>query len=262
MDNELYRSQSGHYQSPGQTVGQSQGQFRVQNPGLQYQGQNQGQFQGPSQSYQGQTQFSSGAPGGYQTHHVTYTSGGNKPYYGRENEDYYDEDNLQQATPAGAGLWSSSSSSSSQRRLRRTPDAEEEQPRQIDLNSPCKSAKCKTIRCVVSNLGTEDGDAAFVAIRARMVAKTMEKLASNVPLNVSTLAVANVTLLPFIGSPKDPIEKTHEIFYKAEPEPQQVPDVVPLWVVVLAACAGALIFLLLVWLLYKVRPNLILPPKV
>ncbi|KAH8364973.1 hypothetical protein KR200_007805, partial [Drosophila serrata] len=253
VDNELYqRSQSsGHY--PGQTVGQSQGQFRVQSQGLgqgQYQGQNQGQFQGPSHSYQGQTQFSS-APGGYQTHHVTFSSGGSKPYYGRENEDYYDEDNLQQATPAATGHWSSSSSSS-QRRLRRTPeDDEEQQPRQIDLNSPCKSAKCKTIRCVVSNLGTEDGDAAFVAIRARMVATTMEKLASNVPLNVSTLAVANVTLLPFIGPPKDPIEKTHEIFYKAEPEPQQVPDVVPLWVVVLAACAGALIFLLLVWLLYK-----------
>nr|XP_036675857.1 integrin alpha-PS2 isoform X2 [Drosophila suzukii] len=257
VDNELYRSQQ-QYQNPSQSLGQSQGQFSSGNQGH-YQGQNQAQFQAgfPLQtSYQGQTQYSgSGAPGGYQTHHVTYSSG-SKPYYGRENEDFYDEDNLQQATP---GHWSSSSSSSSSsgvpRRLRRSNEAAEaaeaEQPHQIDLNSPCKSARCKTIRCVVTNLGTEDGDAAFVAIRARMVAKTMEKLASNVPLNVSTLAVANVVLLPFIGAPKDPIIKTHEIFYKAEPEPLQEPEMVPLWVVVLAACAGALIFLLLVWLLYK-----------
>ncbi|XP_017064467.1 integrin alpha-PS2 isoform X2 [Drosophila eugracilis] len=252
VDNELYRSQS-NYQNPSQSLGQSQGQFQTSNQGH-YQGQNQAQFQArnPGQGYQGQTSYQgqtqySGSPGGY---HVTYSSG-SKPYYGRENEDFYDEDNLQQGTP---GHWSSSSSSSSSsRRFRRSNDKDEEadKPHQIDLNSPCQSAKCKSIRCVVTNLGTEDGDAAFVAIRARMVAKTMEKLASNVPLNVSTLAVANVTLLPFIGAPKDAIVKTHEIFYKAEPEPLQVPDVVPLWVVVLAACAGALIFLLLVWLLYK-----------
>ncbi|EDV46418.1 integrin alpha-PS2 isoform X1 [Drosophila erecta] len=256
VDSELYRSQ-GQYQNPSQSLGQSQGQFQANANQGHYQGQNQAQFQARNPGYQGQTSYQgqtqySGQPGGYQTHHVTYSSG-SKPYYGRENEDFYDEDNLQQATP---GHWSSSSSSSSSsgtRRLRRSndKDGEAEKPQQIDLNSPCQSARCKSIRCVVTNLGTEDGDAAFVAIRARMVAKTMEKLASNVPLNVSTLAVANVTLLPFIGAPKDAIVKTHEIFYKAEPEPLQVPDVVPLWVVVLAACAGALIFLLLVWLLYK-----------
>ncbi|BFG01653.1 integrin alpha-PS2 [Drosophila madeirensis] len=228
VDNDLYRN--------SQFQGQGQGQMHTQSYG---QGQGQGQF--------------GAAPGGY---HVTYSSG-SKPYYGRENGDFYDEDILQQGpaqsqgqVQGGPGHWSSSSSSSSQRRFRRSSD-DVEQPQQIDLNSPCQSARCRTIRCVVTNLGTEDGDAAFVAIRARMVAKTMEKLASNVPLNVSTLAVANVTQLPFIGQPKDKIIKSHEIFYKAEPEPQQVPDVVPLWVVVLAACAGALIFLLLVWLLYR-----------
>ncbi|KAH8278154.1 hypothetical protein KR018_005338 [Drosophila ironensis] len=252
VDNELHRSQNIHYpaaqgQSQGQGQGQGQGQFQTQQGQFHYQ--QPGQYQSQSYSSSSSGGGGGGAPGGYQTHHV-YSSGG-KPYYGLENEDYYDEDNLQK-TP---GHWSSSSSSSSNlHRFPRTAekrDAELEEPSQIDLNSPCQSARCQSIRCVVSNLGTEDGDAAFVAIRARMVAKTMEKLASNVPLNVSTLAVANVTLLPFIGAPKDAIVKTHEIFYKAEPEPQPMPDVVPLWVVVLAACAGALIFLILVWLLYK-----------
>ncbi|XP_070139070.1 integrin alpha-PS2 isoform X2 [Drosophila bipectinata] len=234
VDNELYRSQGVQYpsQNLGQFQTQSQGHINVQPP-RQYQ----------SQNYQ-QQYGTPGAPGGY--HHVSYSSG-SKPYYGLENENFYDENNLQRSP----GQWSSSSSSS-QRRFKRSPDEDQgQEPQQIDLNSPCKAARCQTIRCVVSNLGTDDGDAAFVAIRARMVAKTMEKLASNVPLNVSTLAVANITKLPFIGAPKDAIIKSHEIFYKAEPEPQPVPDVVPLWVVVLAACAGALIFLLLVLLLYK-----------
>ncbi|XP_068141248.1 integrin alpha-PS2 isoform X1 [Drosophila tropicalis] len=201
--------------------------------------------------------YRSHAPvGGYQQqqHRVVH----NKPsYYGRENEDYYDEDNQGgQGLGQGQGQgrahqqWSSSSSSSSQHRVRRE-EKPTEGPTQIDLNSPCQAAKCRTIRCEVTNLGSEDIDAAFVAIRARMVAKTMEKLASNVPLNVSTLAVANVTKLPFIGQPKDQIVKSHEVFYKAEPEPLAVPDVISLWIVVLSACAGALILLLLIFLLYK-----------
>ncbi|GBP04522.1 Integrin alpha-PS2 [Eumeta japonica] len=76
-----------------------------------------------------------------------------------------------------------------------------------------------------------------------MVAKTMETLAGTVPLNVSTIAVSHVTKLPYIGEPKDDIIRSHEIFYKAVPEPTPVPDVVPLCGEVLA-CAGALILLL------------------
>lgn len=191
-------------------------------------------------------------------HHVVYSSN-SKPYYGRENEDFYDEENQQQkALGLGQGQgqgqqqqWSSSSSSSTQRRFRRNLPTEAEL-RASNESSPCMGVKCRVLRCYVENLGYEDADAAFVAIRARMVAKTMEKLASNVKLNVSTQAVATVTHLPSIGTPKDEIKTSYEIFYQAQPEPQQMPDVVPLWVVVLAACAGALIFLLLVLLLYKV----------
>lgn len=192
-------------------------------------------------------------------HHTVYSTG-SKPYYGRENEDFYDEDSQQQKALGlgqhgqqgqGQHQWSTSSSSSSQRRFRRNLPTDAEL-RNSNESSPCMGVKCRVLRCYVENLGYEDADAAFVAIRARMVAKTMEKLASNVALNVSTQAVATVTQLPFIGTPKDEIKTSYEIFYQAQPEPQLMPDVVPLWVVVLAACAGALIFLLLVLLLYKV----------
>lgn len=125
-----------------------------------------------------------------------------------------------------------------------------DEPDQIDLNSPCRATKCETLRCVARNLSK--GDGVWVAIRTRMVAKTMEKIAGSVPLNISTMAVSHVTKLPNIGTPTDEIIRTHEIYYKAIPEPTPVPDVVPLWVVVLAACAGALILLLLILLLYKV----------
>ncbi|KAM8720230.1 hypothetical protein ACLKA7_006298 [Drosophila subpalustris] len=192
-------------------------------------------------------------------HHVTYS----KPYYGRENEDFYDEDSHQQKGQGqgqGQVQWSSSSSRSnsmsfpeSQRLIRRSLPNPDEVQRDATTNKTamCQGTNCRILRCYVQNLGYEDRDAAFVAIRARMVAKTMEKVAFGVPLNMSTQAIAQVTELPFIGKPKLEIKKSHEIFYRAQPEPLQVPDVVPLWVVVLAACAGALIFLLLVLLLYK-----------
>ncbi|XP_053950606.1 integrin alpha-PS2 isoform X1 [Anastrepha ludens] len=247
--------------------------------------------------HDGQYGGNTGASYGYQQSYTrrVRSPAGNKPYYGMENEDYYDEDGIQQQGvqqqsfrgseqlsqaqkdgrtyhqsssssansyyneqggqhQAGHKASSSSSSSShssfsSSSQLREGENAEAEELTQIDWVSPCKAAKCQTLRCVAKNLAKDDG--VWVAIRMRTVAKTMEKLAGNLPLNVSTMAASNVTRLPYIGEPKVPIIKTHEIFYKAVPEPIPVPDVVPLWVVVLAACAGALILLLLVYLLYK-----------
>lgn len=70
------------------------------------------------------------------------------------------------------------------------------------------------------------------------------------------MAVGRITKLPYIGaSPNQPI-KSHEVFVTAIPDPVPKSDSVPLWIVVLAACAGALILLLLVYLLYKVRRSL------
>ncbi|XP_055384808.1 integrin alpha-PS2 isoform X2 [Condylostylus longicornis] len=113
----------------------------------------------------------------------------------------------------------------------------------------CRTVKCATFRCVVNNLGKDDG--VWIAIRARLVAETLKDLAENVPINISTLAIAQITKLPYIGRPGENIIKSHEIFFKAIPEPIPPIDTVPLWVVVLSACAGAIILLLLVFLLYK-----------
>lgn len=71
-------------------------------------------------------------------------------------------------------------------------------------------------------------------------------------MNLSTMVVARVNKLPFIGSPQDKPIKSYEVVTTAIPIPDPKPDVVPLWVVVLSACAGVLILLLLIYLLYKV----------
>lgn len=124
--------------------------------------------------------------------------------------------------------------------------------RETEHNTPCKAAQCETLRCVVSNLENDNNDGSYILIRMRLLAKTAEKIAPKAPLKISTMAVSHITKLPYIGAPKDEKIKSHEIFFVANPTPEQVPDVVPLWVVILAACAGALILLLLAFLLYKV----------
>lgn len=79
------------------------------------------------------------------------------------------------------------------------------------------------------------------------------QLAPGIPLNISTMVVSRVSKLPYIGSPYKKPLKEHEIKISAIPIPEPKPDIVPLWIFVLAACCGVLILLLLILLLYKVR---------
>lgn len=72
-------------------------------------------------------------------------------------------------------------------------------------------------------------------------------------MNLSTMVFARVSKLPYIGAPQEKPIKRHEVVITAIPIPEPKPDVVPLWVVVLSACAGVIILLLLIYLLYKVR---------
>ncbi|XP_049529483.1 integrin alpha-PS2 isoform X2 [Anopheles darlingi] len=113
----------------------------------------------------------------------------------------------------------------------------------------CHTARCAMLRCVAGPIGNKD--VAFIALRTRAIAHTLHQLSASTPLHFSTKIVARVTKLPYIGQPKEKPIKTHEIKVLAVPEPIPKPDVVPLWIVVLAACAGTLILLLLIYLLSK-----------
>lgn len=77
-------------------------------------------------------------------------------------------------------------------------------------------------------------------------------------MRLSTLAVGRIVRLPYLAETADMEKRTHEVFFTAIPDPTPKPDIVPLWIVVLAAIAGILIFILLVYLLYKVRLKIFL----
>lgn len=64
---------------------------------------------------------------------------------------------------------------------------------------------------------------------------------------------ATISKLPFIGTPVDRVLQVHEVYTTVyPPKPDIVSEVVPLWVVILSAVAGAIILLLLIFLLHKV----------
>ncbi|XP_055615855.1 integrin alpha-PS2 isoform X2 [Toxorhynchites rutilus septentrionalis] len=135
------------------------------------------------------------------------------------------------------------------RQRRQAPGVEDANEQALNKALQCQATRCAIIRCLAGPIG--DKDVAFIGLRTRVVAHTLHKISSGSAINFSTMTVARVTRLPYIGQPKEMPLKTHEIQVKATPEPTPKPDVVPLWIVVLAACAGTIILLLLVYLLSK-----------
>lgn len=78
------------------------------------------------------------------------------------------------------------------------------------------------------------------------------QIAPNVPLNLSTQVIARVARLPYIGEPIDKPLRAYEVKISAVPIPEPKPDIVPLWIIILSACVGVIILLLLIYILYKV----------
>ncbi|XP_055684232.1 integrin alpha-PS2 isoform X1 [Lutzomyia longipalpis] len=132
------------------------------------------------------------------------------------------------------------------RRFQRSP---EDDDAELEKELFCNVTRCAVLRCIAYNLVKDDN--VYIAIRTRLVARTLDKLTLSTTIDLSTKAVARVTRQPFIGEPKEKPIKSFEIPVMAIPEPIMKPDVVPLWVVVVSACAGTLILLLLIYLLYK-----------
>lgn len=140
------------------------------------------------------------------------------------------------------------------RRFKRSVLSDESDHELMKELSTCNATKCAILKC---HAGPLVNDArAFIALRTRLVAYTLDKNTLSVPLNISSKVVARIVKLPYIGEPEEKPLKTFEVPVKAIPEPIIAPDVVPLWVVVLSAVAGTLILLLLIYLLYKVSKGI------
>ncbi|XP_017788499.1 PREDICTED: integrin alpha-PS2-like [Habropoda laboriosa] len=126
----------------------------------------------------------------------------------------------------------------------------ENDPRAQGPVGPCETAKCVMLRCVLGPLKKDQE--VWIAARYRVDARTLKKVALQEKVRVSTKLVAQVTKQPFIGTPAEQVIKSHEIKTNVEPSSTpSAPDVIPLWVVVLSACAGTIILLLLIFLLHK-----------
>jgi len=86
------------------------------------------------------------------------------------------------------------------------------------------------------------------------------QLGYNRPANVSSLVATRLTRLPYIGLPDQVTLRTEEVVTEVVPTDAPLkPEIVPLWIVVLSACAGAVILLLLIFLLWKVSLDLTFP---
>ncbi|XP_065213980.1 integrin alpha-PS2 isoform X2 [Planococcus citri] len=118
-------------------------------------------------------------------------------------------------------------------------------------NSFCASAQCIRVQCVIRRLKAEQE--ATVTFPSIVWVKTIQKIALFRPVQVGSYVEVNITKLPHIRAQVSNVTYVSEVLtnvtsldYGKTP-----PDVIPLWVVVGSACLGALILMLLVYLLYK-----------
>lgn len=141
-------------------------------------------------------------------------------------------------------------------RYERQVSGEDDDYEDLKSTLKCGHTMCTKIRCTVGPLAK--GQEAFVALRGRVWVQTLKKIGHHREILLSSLQASRVTRLPHIGVPHNPRVETHEVLTEVMPQEIAVkPEVVPLWIVVLSACAGTLILLLLIFLLYKVSTFLI-----
>ncbi|XP_076169031.1 integrin subunit alpha inflated [Ptiloglossa arizonensis] len=195
--------------------------------------------------------------------------------YGRDNRETFDDETTTDTTPKsdtssrlkrGSDMIDVKEFKKFERLHRRTRDVDkdvqtddgefdgktdyENDPRTQGPVGPCDSAKCVMLRCVVGPLKKDQE--VWIGARYRVDARTLKKVAVQEKVRISTKLVARVTKQPFIGTPAEQVIKSREIKTNVEPSATpSAPDVIPLWVVVLSACAGTIILLLLIFLLHK-----------
>ncbi|XP_032674406.1 integrin alpha-PS2 isoform X2 [Odontomachus brunneus] len=129
-------------------------------------------------------------------------------------------------------------------------DYNKNKPKLSEPIPTCDAANCVMLRCVLGPLKKDQQ--VSISARYRVDARTLNEIAFREKVRVSTKLIARVTKQPFIGTPAEQVIRSDEVITNVEPSAlPTVPDVIPLWVVILSACAGAIILLLLIFLLYK-----------
>ncbi|XP_066258052.1 integrin alpha-PS2 [Euwallacea similis] len=121
---------------------------------------------------------------------------------------------------------------------------------EIDEILKCTATRCFYVKCTVGELKKDDFIS--IALRSRLNVRAIRQLSTTQPVKLSSMMVARISQLPYIGKPKDAALHSHEIFTDIPAGEQELtPQAVPLWIILLSAIAGTLILLLVILLLYK-----------
>ncbi|XP_053626129.1 integrin alpha-V isoform X2 [Plodia interpunctella] len=223
--------------------GSSQG-GSYQSGGSNYQGG--GSYQAGSGSYQGGHQLGgSGYQGGsYRTGGGYQTSGGS---YQRSGSGY-----SYSSQSGGSSSYSSHSDGSFRGResTRRRRQDQVDTPLKEILEKCEEKYKCAVVRCTTGTL-LKDQEV-WVALRTRINASVLNEISKERAVKLSTLTATRISYLPTVGRPLDQSWHTTEAHTVITPQLEALESGnIPLWVVVLAAVAGALLLLLLIFALYK-----------
>ena len=121
----------------------------------------------------------------------------------------------------------------------------------MDIQKLCKThAVCVNLTCHVGPLKKDEE--ASISVKYRIFVKSIRMISESERIKVSTQLEAIVKSQPYIGEPPQPVIRKSEIATMIVPAaPPIVADSIPLWMIVLAACIGTAILLLLIYLLYK-----------
>ncbi|CAG9770067.1 unnamed protein product [Ceutorhynchus assimilis] len=121
---------------------------------------------------------------------------------------------------------------------------------EIDDLLKCHATNCVYMRCIVGTLKKDEF--VSIAIRSRLNVRAVKQLSTTNPVKLSSMMVARISKLPYIGRPKEQVLHSHEVFTDIPAGEQELtPQVVPLWIILLSAIAGTLILLLVILMLYK-----------
>ncbi|XP_077291067.1 integrin subunit alpha inflated isoform X2 [Arctopsyche grandis] len=114
----------------------------------------------------------------------------------------------------------------------------------------CPGLKCNVMRCVTGALSANNE--IWVAIRGRVNAQTLKKLAHDRPISLASVGVLRVLEVHHLGTPLDREPYAQQAVTNIVPRtPPQEAEPVPLWIVLLSAFAGTALLLLLIFALYK-----------
>ncbi|VVC36333.1 Integrin alpha chain,Integrin domain,Integrin alpha-2,FG-GAP repeat,Integrin alpha beta-propellor [Cinara cedri] len=122
------------------------------------------------------------------------------------------------------------------------------------LKKRCGPVLCVTIKCKIGPF-SKDQDVGIL-FRSRMWVETLKKVEINQHLNLSSMISAKITRLPYIGKPVSDSKlaqvRVHEVLTQIISRDFAVkPNIIPMWIVILAAIAGTYVLLVLIYLLYK-----------